>query len=258
MSVGRARLRQPARMSLPRPIGPNLNLEPLHLRLCLLAAVCLNLPLHARADPAAQDLSVLARAAEDYAKARTADLPGHKEISVAPLDPRTRLAKCDDPQPFLAPSARLWGSSSVGLRCSSPVAWTVFVPVTVRVFAEVVVTARAVGRGQKLGATDLATQTMDLTQLPVGVMTVVDEAVGRTAIAALPAGAALRADMLRAPNAVLQGQEVRLIYQGEGFQVGSTGRSLSDAAVGQAARVRTASGKVVKGIVQGPGVVEVK
>ena len=92
----------------------------------------------------------------------------------------------------------------------------------------------------------------------MSVLTAAAEAVGRSSVAALPAGAVLRPDMLRAPHAVLQGQEVRLIFHGQGFQVGSAGRSLSDAAVGQPARVRTASGKVVTGIVQGPGVVEVK
>jgi flagella basal body P-ring formation protein FlgA len=77
-------------------------------------------------------------------------------------------------------------------------------------------------------------------------------------VAALPAGATLRPDMLRAPFAVAQGQSVKLLFLGEGFRVSSEGRSLSNASIGQPAQVRTASGKVVKGTVQAPGVVEVR
>jgi flagella basal body P-ring formation protein FlgA len=89
-------------------------------------------------------------------------------------------------------------------------------------------------------------------------ITAAQAAVGKLTLAALPAGASLRPDMLRAPFAVAQGQQVRVLFQGEGFRVGSEGRALSSAAVGEAAQVRTASGKVVKGTVQAPGVVEVR
>src|SRR5262249_4081118 len=105
---------------------------------------------------------------------------------------------------------------------------------------------------------DLSVRTLDLTQQPLGLITEAQAAIGRMTLAALPAGASLRPDMLRAPFAVTQGQQVRLLFQGEGFRVSSEGRSLSNAAVGEAAQVRTASGKVVKGWVQAPGVVEVR
>jgi flagella basal body P-ring formation protein FlgA len=146
----------------------------------------------------------------------------------------------------------------VGVRCLRPQSWSVFVPVTVRVIADVVVTARGVARGQVLSQTDLTLLSRDVTQLPAGVLNDLEQALGKTVVAALPGGTAVRADMLRAPPAISQGQAVRIIYQGGGFSVSSEGRSLSTAAVGQPARVRIASGKVLEGIVHSPGVVEVK
>jgi flagella basal body P-ring formation protein FlgA len=210
------------------------------------------------AQPQLQDVGELERAAESYARAHVQQQPGRIEVRAGPLDPRTRLPRCEQLQAFLPPNARLWGASNVGLRCVQPSAWSVFVPVTVRIHAEVVVTSRPVGRGQVIAEADLARRTLDLTQQPLGLIADAQAAVGRVSVAALPAGATLRPDMLRAPFAVAQGQSVKLLFLGEGFRVSSEGRSLSNASIGQPAQVRTASGKVVKGTVQAPGVVEVR
>jgi flagellar basal body P-ring formation protein FlgA len=224
------------------------------------AGACLlgSLAAPAGAQPQWQDLPELERAAESYARAHVQQQPGRIEVSAGALDPRTRLPRCEQLQAFLPPNARLWGTSNVGLRCVQPSAWSMFVPVTVRVHAEVVVTSRPVGRGQALGDADLALRTLDLTQQPLGLITNTRAAAGKVSVAALPAGAALRPDMLRAPVAVFQGQNVKLLFQGDGFRVSSEGRSLSNASIGEPAQVRTASGKVVKGTVQAPGVVEVR
>src|SRR5262245_38367833 len=88
-----------------------------------------------------QDLGELRRAAEVYARGQTAGLPGQVDIVAAPIDPRTRLGRCESLQPFLPPGAKLWGAANVGLRCLKPENWTVYVPVTVKVTGEVVVTA---------------------------------------------------------------------------------------------------------------------
>jgi flagella basal body P-ring formation protein FlgA len=210
----------------------------------------------AHAQPQWQDLDELRRAAESFAQ--VAALPGRAEVEVAALDPRTRLARCESLQSFLAPGARLWGNSNVGVRCVRPHAWSIFVPVNVRVFAEVLVTARPIGRGQTLAEADLVTQTLDLTRWPIGLLSDPAQALGRAPVAALPAGVPLRADMLRAAYVVTQGQRVKIVFQGEGFSATSEGRALGNAALGEPVQVRSASGKVLKGVVHAPGVVEVK
>ena len=89
-----------------------------------------------------QDLGELQRAAEAYARSQTGNLPGQVDVTAAPLDPRTRLGRCESLQPFLPPGAKLWGTANVGLRCLKPENWTVYIPVTVKVTGDVVVTAR--------------------------------------------------------------------------------------------------------------------
>jgi flagella basal body P-ring formation protein FlgA len=205
-----------------------------------------------------QDLRELQRAAEAYARSQAADLPGRVEISAGPLDPRTRLARCDSLQPFLAPGARLWGNGNVGIRCLKPETWTVYVPVVVKVTGEIVVTARAVRRGQTLAADDVRLESADLTQMPRDVLTELAQALGKSTNAAFPAGFVLREDMLRAPFAVTAGQRVVIVFQGAGFSVTSEGKSLGNASVGEAVQVRSASGKLLSGVVQEPGVVQVR
>lgn len=204
------------------------------------------------------DLGELQRAAEVYARSQTAHLPGRVEISVAPLDPRTRLARCENVQPFLAPGTKLWGGSKIGLRCLEPGSWTLYVPVQVKVTGEVVVTARPVRRGQLLGYDDIRLASAELTRMPRDVLTELAQAIGKSANAALPSGFALREDMLRAPLAVTAGQRVVILFQGDGFQVSSEGKSLGNASVGEAVQVRSASGKLLSGVVQEPGVVQVR
>ncbi|MCW5622207.1 MAG: flagellar basal body P-ring formation protein FlgA [Burkholderiales bacterium] len=222
------------------------------------AALGITTFVHAQTNRPLHPLSEIERMAVEFARAHTADQQGQVEIDVHALDPRTRLFACGRTQAYLASGTRLWGRTSVAVRCQEAGGWTINVPITVRVLAPVLVTTRALGRGEKVAAADLSSKTLDLTQLPLGVLTDPVQAVGKTAVAALPAGATLRPDMLRGATVVTQGQQVQILYVGEGFRVSGEGRALNNAARGSPARVRTPAGKVVKGIATAPGVVEVR
>jgi flagella basal body P-ring formation protein FlgA len=220
---------------------------------------CVLLPLAAAA-PAEelQDLTAIRRAGETFVQAQTSNLPGRVETTVAAPDPRTRLRHCESLQTFLAPGVKLWGNTHVGVRCLQPEPWTVYLPTTVKVFADVVVLTHPVSRNHLLAAADIRLQNVDLTQQPAGVFTDSAQVVGRLTTAALPAGHVLRAEQLRAPAAVTYGQTVRIVFRGEGFRVSSEGRALGSAATGEQVQVRAASGKVLRGTVHAPGVVEVR
>jgi flagella basal body P-ring formation protein FlgA len=204
-----------------------------------------------------QDLAQVQRAAEAFARSQVATLPGQVEVTVGALDADTRLSRCESMQPFLAPGVTL-GSGTVGVRCVKPGDWTVYVPVAVKVMADVVVTRRPVDSSATLSAEDLRLQRADLMQLPPDVLTQPERAIGKATTIALPAGFALREEMLRAPLAVAAGQRVRIVFQEDGFTVSSEGRALGDASIGEPVQVRAASGQVLSGMVQQPGVVRVR
>ncbi len=208
------------------------------------------------ADP--QDPAQVQAAVEAFVRAQTVSLPGRVEVGVGAVDPRLKLARCESLDAFLPAGARLWGNATVGVRCASPKKWSLFVPVQVQVWADVVVSARALTRGQTLTTADLASQQLDLAQLPQGVFTDPNLLFGKLVTASVAGGTPLRHDMLRAARVVLQGQTVRVVFTGDGLSVSSEGRALGNAGVGEAVQVRMASGKLIKGIVQAPGTVEVR
>lgn len=205
-----------------------------------------------------QDVTAIQAGAAEFARQQTLSLPGRVSISASPLEPRLHLPACAAIEYFLPTGGRLWGNGSVGARCADPTPWTVYVPVNVKVTAEIVFAARPITTGQKLAEADILLKSDDLTQYAAGVMTDPRLALGKTATIGVPAGYPLRADMLRAPYAVQQGQAVKLIAQGRGFQVNSDGKALNNAVAGQTVSVRVNSGQVIKGTAREGGMVEVQ
>jgi flagella basal body P-ring formation protein FlgA len=204
-----------------------------------------------------QDPAPVRKAVEDYLHVQTKGLPGEVSFTVGAFNPNNGLPPCASFEVGREPGARLWGRTNVMVRCTQEGGWRVFVPVHIRVFADYLVTGHPLVQGQPVSDADLATQRGDLADLPAGILTDARQAVGRTAAISVPAGRPLRADMLRQAVVVQQGQNVKLVSRGPGFEVANEGRALNNAADGQVAQVRLANGQVVSGIARPGGVVEV-
>lgn len=206
---------------------------------------------------AQQDPAAVRKTAEFFAKQRTANLAGQVTVVVGAVD-ASGLPSCPRLEAFLPPNTRLWGTVNVGVRCVQGANWSLYVPVQVHVKGAAVVAARPLVIGQQLAAEDLSTQEVDLTQLPNGTITDLNEAIGKTMTFGVIAGAPLRQDMLRAPFLVRQGGSVKLVAEGQGFRVLSEGKAMSNAALGQTVQVKTQSGQTVSGTVRADGSVEVR
>ena len=138
-----------------------------------------------------------------------------------------------------------------------PHQWTIYVRATVKVIANYVVSAKPLTQGHMLTAADLAIRSGDLAQLPPGIVTDPNLAMGRTLAGSISFGSPLRQDMLRAQAAVMQNQNVKVVSSGRGFSVTADGRALNNAAEGQLVQVRIASGSVVSGTARAGAIVEV-
>ena len=207
--------------------------------------------------PGMQSPAAVQRAVEDYLRVQTSGLPGHATFKTGTVDPKLALPACGALEVFTPAGGKLWGNSSVGVRCGAPTPWTVYVAVTVRVQGPYVAAARSVPAGQALDHGDLTVMQGDLTQMPPSVVTDMAQALGKTLGAPLAPGQPLRADVLRVLPAILQGQTVKLVSQGPGFRVTADGKALANAAVGQLAQVRTGAGQTLSGIARADGTVEV-
>ncbi|MDP2808777.1 MAG: flagellar basal body P-ring formation chaperone FlgA [Rhodocyclaceae bacterium] len=207
---------------------------------------------------ARQDPAPVKKAIEDYLRVQTQGLPGQVSFTLRGLDPENRLAPCATPvEVAQPPGARTWGRTHVSVRCPVDGGWSAFVPVHVRVVADYLVTARPLSQGQTLTEADLARQNGDLSDLPAGILTEAQQAVGRTAAMSIAAGRPLRADLLRQPMVIRQNQTVKVVSRGAGFQVASEGRALADGADGQVVQARLPNGQVVSGIARAGGVIEI-
>lgn len=205
-----------------------------------------------------QEIAPLLKTVENYVRGETAGFPGQVSISLGAVDPRLNLPPCHALEPFVPAGGRLWGQSAVGLRCNSQTPWTIYVPVSVKVIANVVHAARPLAQGQPVGAADIALQQADLAQLPAGILTEPAQALGKTLVTSMASGQPLRLDMLRSAPVILQGQTVKLLAQGRGFSVSSEGKALAAASDGQVVQARTQNGQIISGIARLGAIVEVR
>jgi flagella basal body P-ring formation protein FlgA len=166
------------------------------------------------------------------------------------------LPACETIEPFLPVGSRPWGRISVGVRCTATPAWTRYVPAYISVTGSYYVAARQINAGQTLVNSDAAVKQGDLTALPAGVIVDPAQFSGLTAINGIALGAPLRRELLRSIAVVKQGQSIKMVTQGPGFQVSTEGKAMTNAAIGALVQVKMQAGQVLTGVVRPDGMVE--
>ena len=204
-----------------------------------------------------QDGDSVRAAALTFLTQQAAGLPGKADITVTPVFPRG-LAACSTLEPFLPAGSRIWGRTTVGVRCSGERPWTLYLQARVSVMATYYLAARAVAPGEVLTAADLSPRDGDLTAMPQAIVTDPSQAVGAVTLSRLAAGLPLRTDMLRGAGAVVIGQSVHVVTNGAGFSISAEGSVMNNAAPGQQVRVKTAGGQIISGVVKDGSTVEIR
>lgn len=185
--------------------------------------------------------------------------PGARVVARAdPLDPRLRLAACNGPLQAAAPDlSRGVARLSIPVTCATGAAWTIRVLVRVQMLREVLVTSRALARGDVVGAGDVRTEARDVTRLAYGYISGLGAAAGRQVRRSLGAGTVLTPGMLAAREVVKRGQQVSVVARLDDVQVRASGIALQAGDRGDVVRVKSLScGCVVQGTVSAPGVVD--
>lgn len=225
----------------------------------LIALTCLGMANLAAAQVSAkvQDLAQLAQTAEQFLQAQAAEHPGKVNISLGKIDPRLNLPACSNLTPFLPAGSKPWGKITIGLRCASPKTWTIYVAAHVQIMGDYYVSSATLSQGQIIGAEDISKVSGDLSNLPAGAITNPALAIGKTVSTSLSSGTILRTEALKSLALIQQGQAVRLVSGGPGFQVATDAQALNNAIEGQVVRARTSSGQLLSGIAKAGGVVEI-
>lgn len=181
---------------------------------------------------------------------RSSGASGRVEVTLGQLDPRIRLAPCARIEPFLPPGVRLWGRTSIGVRCVEGANWTVSLPVTVSVFGAALVANAPLAAGRAPAEQDFRLEEVDLTRESGNVVTDPAQLANRVLARPLAAGQALRADHLKVPATIASGEPVKVRVIGEGFSIAAEAVALAPAGDGQTLRVRTENGKILSGTVR--------
>ncbi|GAB1386168.1 flagellar basal body P-ring formation chaperone FlgA [Melaminivora sp.] len=213
----------------------------------------------AGAPPPGEDLGMLSQRWADAVLQQTqagGALPLRMEVEVGALDPRLRLAPCERVEPYLPVGTRLWGRTRLGLRCVQGAArWNVFLPITVKAFGPAWVLAGNVSAGATLSEADAIESEVDWAAEPSAIIAHREAWIGQTAARTLSPGQALRQGMVRAPEMFKAGSPVRVVVQGPGYAVTSSGQAVTAGAAGQNVRIRMSNGRLISGIVAEDGTV---
>ncbi len=184
--------------------------------------------------------------------------PPRVEVVLGRLDPRLRLAPCQQILPYLPAGTRPLGNTRMGLRCArGPTAWNVSLPIAVKVWAPSLVASTALPAGTVLERRHLTSAEVDLAERVDPTIAVPEAALGRTLARGLAAGEALRRTDLKTRLWFSAGDTVRIVAVGPGYAISSEGQAMGPGLEGQSARVRTESGRIVSGIAAGERRIEV-
>lgn len=225
-------------------------------------AICLTVIVHAPISATAgdiQSLESIRATAEAFVLEQIGQASAGVEARAGRLDPRLRLAHCDQAlEAFNAAGGRLGGNASIGVRCDGSRPWKIYVPVRVSREVEVAVLAKSLPRGATLTEDSIRTQRMDTTTLSFGYYSNLAALNGQTLRRAAASGTVITPDLVAIPPTVRKGEQVTLIAQRQGIAIRAPGRAMVDAQVGDLIQVRNlSSDRMVEGRVRGPGEVVV-
>lgn len=224
--------------------------------LCLFATVSQAVQYH--------DLQDIRKSSENYLRAQLgvgehdqADI----KVTASSMDYRLRLATCDKPLEHSLPQGhRLQGRIAVGARCTDELhRWSIFVPVTITQFADVIVTTETVSRGDFLKANQLKLERRSLNFLHNGYLKSMKQAVGQQLKATLAKGLVIAPSQLKRPYTIKRGQNVNILAKSGLISVRIKGKALANARTGDRIRVQNSSTKkIVEGTVSYDGFVEIR
>lgn len=183
------------------------------------------------------------------------------QIKADAMDYRLRLAQCSSELKHVLPQGnRLQGRVAVGARCTDPEhRWSIFVPVTITQFVDVVVTTETVSQGAFLKANQIKLEKRSLNFLHNGYLKSLKQAVGQKLKTTLAKGLVVKPNQLNRPYTIKRGQNVNLLAKSDFISVRISGKALSNARIGDRIRVKnTSTNKIVEGTVTYNGFVEIK
>ena len=180
-------------------------------------------------------------------------------IEVLRLSNRLRVVECPEPLSALEPATGLRGGRiSIRVSCKGPRPWSVYVMASVKSEVQVVITTRAMARGEVLLPEDISEKTVLRAPAIQPLLRQTEEALGNALKRSIGEGVELSAAMLKKPTIIRSGEHTLIMAEAGGLQVRVTGKALQHGVVGEIIRVlNLSSKKTVRGRVEADGTITV-
>lgn len=190
---------------------------------------------------------------------QSSQIQARHQVEVSRLDPRLRLALCDQPLTTkLESPAQPVGRTTVRVSCEGSSPWSVFVPAQVHLFREVIVAKRPLKRDSILDEADVTLAERDVSLLSQGYLTSIDQVLGNKLTRSALPDQIIPPTYVSLAEVVRKGDQVVISAKNSTINVRMPGEALSDGALGSQIRIKNQrSGRVIKARVIGPAHVEV-
>ncbi len=205
-------------------------------------------------------INTIEQAAYEFSLSKAQERYDNPQVVMGELDSRLRLQACDTQLEVFTNSVNAWlGNQTVGVKCSAPVAWTVYVPVEIKVFKPVVVAVKTLAANSVITKADVKLQPWDVSGLRQGYIKSINEIVGQQLKYAVSMGTVMTPTHVRPQKVVRRGEYITLVAVAGTMEVKMNGTAMSDASLGQRIKVKnTSSRRIVEGVVDAPGIVRVQ
>ncbi len=177
---------------------------------------------------------------------------------ISPIDPRLRLADCDEAMAILIDPGKLLGRLTAKVECRGQSPWSIYVPVTVKLYKSIVTTRRPLARGALLERKNLQIREKEVSRLTQGYFVTTKALINKQLKRSLAINSVITPDAIIEPKAIKKGDSVMIVASSGTLKVRSPGIAMSDGRIGQQIRVKnSASKRVVNARVKQKGLVEV-
>ena len=179
------------------------------------------------------------------------------KITFSELDRRLKLPACSNPlEAFTHTDQIKLGRMSVGVRCTGKNPWTIYNPVKINVYKNIISLVQPVSRGEIISKAHLTLQKRDIAGIKQDVYTDFNQVINQQATRNLAAGTILRRKHTTLPKLVKRGQKIIISARAPTIDIQMAGLALMDGIKGQRIRVKNEKSKrIIEATVVNPGLV---
>ena len=180
------------------------------------------------------------------------------DYKIAGVDPRLRLADCSEPASVFIDPRKLVGRLTAKVECNGAIPWSIYVPVTVKLYKSIVTANTPIARGELITRDKLQIREKEISRLTQGYFTNPAHVLNKQLKRSIAMNAAITPDSIIEPLAIKKGDSVMIVASSGTIQVRSPGIALSNGRIGQQIRVKnSASKRIVNARVKEKGLVQV-